>query len=489
MKTKLMYFFGLLCMLGLFSACSDDDKVEPIGTEFDGVYKGTLDVDLDGTKVGTDLPQKVYVTKVGDNLIKMELKNFSFGAMALGNISVDKCNVEKQGDNACQFDGEQKLSLPVVGDCDVVMSGTITGEKLEMVINVKATQEGAAINVKVDFTGTKLAADQSSEAKITEFTFDSKEVVSQPVIDGTSITFMVTDTIKAEELAALVPTIKISDKATITPASGVAQDFSKPVTYTVTSEDGIVTTIYTVAVAGKVLQYSLDEWLDKGTGKAAYKTPSPDDKWATSTAGASLLALLGYTGELPVVPTDDAVKGTAAKLVTVYTADVSMAPALTSGSLYTGRFAIDFSNQLNSTKFGIRCDKKPLFFNGYYKYTPGELFLDGSVKDKIVEHPELTDECSIKGVLYEVSSESETLTGVDISGSKKIVAIAQLADGSAKSEYTPFSLEFKYLEGKTYDATKLYKLALICSSSAKGDTFNGAAGSTLFVDELEVVFE
>ena len=45
-----MYFFGLLCMLGLFSACSDDDKVEPIGTEFDGVYKGTLDVDLDGTK-------------------------------------------------------------------------------------------------------------------------------------------------------------------------------------------------------------------------------------------------------------------------------------------------------------------------------------------------------------------------------------------------------------------------------------------------------
>ena len=39
-----MYFFGLLCMLGLFSACSDDDKVEPIGTEFDGVYKGTLDV-------------------------------------------------------------------------------------------------------------------------------------------------------------------------------------------------------------------------------------------------------------------------------------------------------------------------------------------------------------------------------------------------------------------------------------------------------------
>ena len=42
----------------------------------------------------------------------------------------------------------------MVGDCDVVMNGTITGEKLEMVINVKATQEGAAITVKVDFVGT-----------------------------------------------------------------------------------------------------------------------------------------------------------------------------------------------------------------------------------------------------------------------------------------------------------------------------------------------
>lgn len=485
-----MYLFSMFCMLSLFTACSDDDKGGPIGTEFDGVYKGTLDVDLDGTKVGENLPQKVYVTKVGDNQIKMELKNFSFGAMALGNISVDKCNVEKQSDDVCKFDGEQKLKLlPIDGDCDVVMNGTIVGEKIDMVIDVKVSQSGAAITVKVDFTGTKLATDQSSEAKITEFTFDSKEVVSQPEIDGTNITFMVSDTIKAEELAALVPTIKISDKATITPASGVAQDFSKPVTYTVTSEDGITTTTYTVSVAGKMQKYSLDEWVDKGTGKAAYKTPFPDDKWATSTAGASLLALFGYTGEFPVVPTDDAVSGTAAKLVTKNTADISMAPAITSGSLYTGRFAIDFSNQLNSTKFGIMCDKKPLLFNGYYKYTPGELFLDGSEKANIIEHPELTDECSIMGVLYEVADEKETLTGVDIGDSDKRVAVAKLADGTAKAEYTPFSLEFNFLDGKTYDSTKLYKLALIFSSSSKGDAFQGAPGSTLYIDELEVVFE
>lgn len=131
MRTKLLYVFSMLCMLNLFIGCSDDDKTEPIGTGFDGVYKGALDVTLNGTEVPGDIPQKVYVTKVGDNQIKMELKNFSFETMALGNISVDKCNAEMQGENACKFDGEQTLSLPLIGDCDVVMNGTIVGEKLE----------------------------------------------------------------------------------------------------------------------------------------------------------------------------------------------------------------------------------------------------------------------------------------------------------------------------------------------------------------------
>ncbi|WP_195372892.1 MULTISPECIES: PCMD domain-containing protein [Parabacteroides] len=497
MRTKLLYVFSMLCMLNLFIGCSDDDKTEPIGTGFDGVYKGALDVDLDGTNVGKGLPQKVYVTKVGDNQIKMELKNFSFGQMALGNISVDKCNAEMQGENACKFDGEQTLSLPLIGDCDVVMNGTIVGEKLEMVIDVKATQAGAAITVKVDFSGTKLAADQSSEAKITEFTFAHEAVTKQPIIDGTNITFMVAEDIQPEVLAALVPTIKVSDKATVSPASGVAQDFSSPVTYTVTSEDGIVTAKYTVSVSGKVLKFSFDEWVEKGDNPKKYMTPTPLDKLDSSNGGADFLVNLpmagggAFEGGFPVLQTDDAKEGAAAvKLVTLYTkgAGLGMAPVITSGSLFTGSFVLNIMDQLSSTKFGIMCDKKPLLFNGYYKYTPGELYLDGSDKNNIVEHPELKDECSIKGVLYEVSNESESLTGHNIGDSDKIVAVAELKDGSAKAEYTPFSLEFKFEEGKTYDATKLYKLALVCSSSKDGDKFKGAAGSTLIVDEFEVVF-
>ena len=48
-------------------------------------------------------------------------------------------------------------------------------------------------------------------------------------------------------VTSLVPTITVSDKSTIVPASGIAQNFTKPVTYKITAEDGTIET-YTVTV-------------------------------------------------------------------------------------------------------------------------------------------------------------------------------------------------------------------------------------------------
>jgi hypothetical protein len=55
-------------------------------------------------------------------------------------------------------------------------------------------------------------------------------------------------------VTALVPTIGISDAAAVSPASGTAQNFTTPVTYTVTAEDGSKQTyIVTVTVEEKEL--------------------------------------------------------------------------------------------------------------------------------------------------------------------------------------------------------------------------------------------
>ena len=42
---------------------------------------------------------------------------------------------------------------------------------------------------------------------------------------------------------------------------------------------------------------------------------------------------------------------------------------------------------------------------------------------------------------------------------------------------------------ETYEAGKEYKLAIVCSSSKEGDSFKGAGGSTLWIDELEIIGE
>ncbi len=59
--------------------------------------------------------------------------------------------------------------------------------------------------------------------------------VSIEVLYGTNVT-------------ALTPTITVSAGANIVPASGVAQNFTSPVTYTVTAQDGTTTKVWTVTV-------------------------------------------------------------------------------------------------------------------------------------------------------------------------------------------------------------------------------------------------
>ena len=60
-------------------------------------------------------------------------------------------------------------------------------------------------------------------------------------------------------------------------------------------------------------------------------------------------------------------------------------------------------------------------------------------------------------------------------------------------EWTAFELPFEPMNGKEINKLKLqdgkYKLSIVLSSSVKGAYFKGAVGSTLYVDELELISE
>ena len=86
--------------------------------------------------------------------------------------------------------------------------------------------------------------DADNEKSILSFRFDALN--ESGVIDqiARKISFM----LPAEtDVTQLVPTIEVSEGATVDPASGVAQDFTNPVIYTVTAQNG-TTAVYTVTV-------------------------------------------------------------------------------------------------------------------------------------------------------------------------------------------------------------------------------------------------
>jgi Domain of unknown function (DUF5018)/IPT/TIG domain/NHL repeat len=86
-------------------------------------------------------------------------------------------------------------------------------------------------------------APKSPDKAITSFSLNGLSPAVTGVIDGVNITLIVP---LNTNVTALVPTIAISAKATISPATGLAQNFTSPVTYTVTAEDG-TTQAYSVS--------------------------------------------------------------------------------------------------------------------------------------------------------------------------------------------------------------------------------------------------
>lgn len=457
----------------------------PIEEQVAGNYKGLLNVEMLGNSLVVDEPKNITVTKNKGNAVDLLLTDFSVLGMSFNDIQLDSLTVTLDDKGVYTFTGNQELTLDNnLGNCTVETEGTVDKGAVTAKLAILWMQQ----TINVTYTGERLTGDESGEAKMTAFSFTGNPsfVAQQPVInDDNTITFGVSESTTDEQLKSLQATVEVSAGATYK-ADGT--DFSKDVTYTVVAEDGTVATYVVKAPARMAsLKFSFDEWETKDN----VEYPMPRDLLASSLEGASILASL--TGGLPLYKsTDDKVAGAAARLVTMDTSEIasSLIPAITSGSLFTGKFDMlaAITDKLSSTKFGIAYDKKPLRFKGYYKYTPGKKFIDGTDPKNIVT-VDKTDECAIQAVLYEAETDDFTLTGHDINKSDKRVAVAALSDGTAKAAWTSFDIPFTWLEGKTYDPAKKYKLAIVCSSSKEGDLFKGAGGSTLLIDEFEVVGE
>jgi hypothetical protein len=133
---------------------------------------------------------------------------------------------------------------------------------------------------------------QSSEKSITGFKFSgiTPEVVGIISESDKKISLIVS---AQTDITALVPTISISEKSTVSPQSGVIQNFSNPVTYTVRAEDG-TTQAYQVTVEfQKSAAKSITAFKFSGLAQEVSATIDEESKKISATVpnGANVTAL------------------------------------------------------------------------------------------------------------------------------------------------------------------------------------------------------
>ena len=308
------------------------------------------------------------------------------------------------------------------------------------------------------------------------------------------------------DLTALAPTFRITDGATISPASGSVHDFSNgPVIYTVTSEDKEWSRSYKVSfipvirTSKDTLSFNFEDYhLDSKDKYYIWCEEHEDgnmyDDWATGNAGYGLTNGSAGPEAYPSTVLDEGYEGKGVKLVTCSTGPFGQMVKLplAAGNLFLGTFdmSIALKTPRLATGFGLPFDKKPKTFTGYYKYTPGEKFQN---KDESIVEGKV-DEASVYAILYRNHDEDGNpvvLNGDNVQTSPLIVAKAIAANIVPTDKWTEFTVDFSYLEDFDLDLleNRGYNLAVVFSSSADGAFFQGAIGSTLCIDNVKIICE
>ena len=286
--------------------------------------------------------------------------------------------------------------------------------------------------------------------------------------------------------------------ATVAPASGTVQNFRNgAVQYTVTSEDGQWTKTYSIQFvqnsASDRFYYDFESY-QTDTQRGKYYEWVDDVQgpiWATGNDGYYIAKSAAAASDYPTVPDADGYVGNCVRLVTRDTGSwgKTFRKPIAAGNLFLGKFNSQYAliNTLKTTEMGIPFDRQPQSVTGFYKYKAGAVFTDKNfsvVADR-------KDEPAIYAVFYrntDAAGQPVMLHGDDVKTHPNIVGLAEVTLPSETDEWTRFEMTFP--DGMRVDpailANRGYNLALVFSSSKTGDTFEGAVGSTLCIDEVEI---
>ena len=357
----------------------------------------------------------------------------------------------------------------------------------------------AALLLSVALFSCIRAEAPNAEADIVACTVPGDILKREPIIENNKITLMV----RADaDLTRQAPEFELTPGASISPVSGTILDFTQPQYYTVTSEDGNWTKKYLVAyvVAGISTEYHFENVRQENSVILNYtydiffeKDEDGSDimEWASGNKGFALTGMGSNASSFPTCSVENGKVGKGVKLETRTTGSwgAALKMYIAAGNLFIGTFDVGsaLTNALKATQFGLPFDKVPTNLRGYYKYKAGPVY---SEMGQVVDGKK--DNFDIYAIFYETDANTKTLDGTNRFDHPNLISIARIADKDRveTNEWTEFNIPFVTLPGKVIDKDKLkankYNMAIVFSSSIDGDSFKGAVGSILYIDEVEL---
>ena len=232
-----------------------------------------------------------------------------------------------------------------------------------------------------------------------------------------------------------------------------------------------------------IYNMSFDDWTK--VDDVMYPASSLDEAhyvWDTANKAAKMVSKTPTDKESGIV-----ISGNAAKLKSVTAFGV-----LAAGNIYTGKFG-NVEGVGAILKWGHKFDSRPLAMRGWYRYEPANINIASDNYSHLKGQP---DFCQIQIFLAKWTNQFEinTTTGkfVDISNNNStIIAHGQIVtqDNTTDNEgntngYIQFTipLEYRSLEQPTY-------VVISGAASRYGDYFTGGEGSTLYLDEFELIYD
>ena len=268
------------------------------------------------------------------------------------------------------------------------------------------------MNSECDIELAKIT-NENKEALVYSTTECQKEIASS---DSVIVFRLPADFNNDDLLKEVTLEFAITKGATIFPQNGSIQDFSERKRVTLCFEN------FELEESNNPKYYNWFEVLDDGFVNYQWASGNPGYKISKSSAEISEYPTI------PVTPAEFAtVSGNAVKLETretgAFGAMVNM--RIAAGNLFIGTF--DVSNALKdamkATRFGKPFNKKPVRFEGYYQFVPGNRFQDKKGKEVVGR----VDEPDLYSVFYKNTDENGNaviLKGDDILTHPNIVALA-----------------------------------------------------------------